>query len=70
MQPPSLARGAALNLAARLATVALGLAILVTVARLGPAVQGGFALFVAIESALLTLFSGLGLLLARGRGFF
>lgn len=65
MQPPSLARGAALNLAARLATVALGLAILVTVARLGPAVQGGFALFVAIESALLTLFSGLGLLLAR-----
>lgn len=65
MQPPSLARGAALNLAARLATVALGLAILVTVARLGPLVQGGFALFVAIESALLTLFSGLGLLLAR-----
>ncbi len=35
------------------------------VARLGPAVQGAFALFVAIESVLLTLFSGLGLLLAR-----
>ncbi|WP_428419999.1 lipopolysaccharide biosynthesis protein [Methylibium sp.] len=65
MPPRSLARGAALNLAARLAAVALGLAILVTVARLGPAVQGAFALFVAIESALLTLFSGLGLLLAR-----
>lgn len=61
----SLARGAALNLAARLAAVLLGLAILVTVARLGPAVQGAFALFVAVESALLTLFSGLGLLLAR-----
>ncbi len=65
MLPPTLARGAALNLAARLATVALGLAILVAVARLGPAVQGAFALFVAVEAALLTLFSGLGLLLAR-----
>lgn len=65
MLPPTLARGAALNLAARLAAVALGLAILVVVARLGPAVQGAFALFVAVESALLTLFSGLGLLLAR-----
>ncbi len=65
MLPPTLARGAALNLAARLAAVALGLAILVVVARLGPAVQGAFALFVAIEAGLLTLFSGLGLLLAR-----
>lgn len=61
----SLARGAALNLAARATAVALGLGILVVVARQGPAVQGAFALFVAIESALLTLFSGLGLLLAR-----
>ncbi|HWH74958.1 MAG TPA: teichoic acid transporter, partial [Methylibium sp.] len=61
MLPPNLARGAALNLAARLAAVALGLAILVVVARLGPAVQGAFALFVAIEAGLLTLFSGLGL---------
>lgn len=65
MLPRTLARGAALNLAARLAAVALGLAILVTVARLGPAVQGAFALFVAVEAALLTLLSGLGLLLAR-----
>jgi O-antigen/teichoic acid export membrane protein len=65
MLPPTLARGAALNLAARLVAVVLGLAILVVVARLGPAVQGAFALFVAIEAALLTLFSGLGLLLAR-----
>jgi len=65
MPTRSLARGAALNLAARLATVTLGLAILVAVARRGPEVQGAFALFVAIESALLALFSGLGLLLAR-----
>jgi O-antigen/teichoic acid export membrane protein len=65
MLPPTLARGAALNLAARLVAVVLGLAILVVVARRGPAVQGAFALFVAIEAALLTLFSGLGLLLAR-----
>lgn len=61
----SLARGAAVNLAARLAAVALGLAILTVVARRGPAVQGAFALFAAVESLLLALFSGLGLLLAR-----
>ncbi len=65
MLPRLLARGAALNLAARVATLLLGLAILVTVARFGPEVQGAFALFVAFESLLLTLFSGLGLLLAR-----
>ncbi len=46
-------------------TLALGLALLVAVARLGPAVQGAFALFVAVESAVLTLGSGLGILLAR-----
>lgn len=62
---PSLWRGAALNLASRVATVGLGLAILVLVARQGPQVQGAFSLFVAIESALLALGSGLGLLLAR-----
>lgn len=61
----SLWAGAALNLAARLATVALGLAILIVVARQGPQVQGAFSLFVAVESALLALGSGLGLLLAR-----
>lgn len=65
MLPTPLARGAALNLAARVVTVLLGLAILFTVARFGPEVQGAFALFVAFESLLLTLFSGLGLLLAR-----
>ncbi len=53
------------NLAAKLMIVALGLAITVMVARQGPKVQGAFALFVAVESALLTLFSGLGLWLAR-----
>jgi O-antigen/teichoic acid export membrane protein len=53
------------NLVAKLLIVGLGLAITVTVARQGPKVQGAFALFVAIESALLTLFSGLGLWLAR-----
>lgn len=61
----SLSRGAAVNLAARIVTVLLGLAILTVVARLGPQVQGAFALFVAVEAALLTLFSGLGLWLAR-----
>lgn len=53
------------NLIAKLLMVGLGLAITVTVARQGPQVQGAFALFVAVESALLTLFSGLGLWLAR-----
>ncbi|RTL27267.1 MAG: teichoic acid transporter [Burkholderiales bacterium] len=53
------------NLIAKVMIVGLGLAITVTVARHGPQVQGAFALFVAVESALLTLFSGLGLWLAR-----
>ena len=58
-------RAALGNLLAKLMIVGLGLAITVVVARQGPRVQGAFALFVAIESALLTLFSGLGLWLAR-----
>ncbi len=53
------------NLLAKLAIVGLGLAITVMVARMGPRVQWAFALFVAVESAMLTLFSGLGLWLAR-----
>jgi O-antigen/teichoic acid export membrane protein len=53
------------NVLAKLLIVGLGLAITVYVARLGTAVQGAFALFVAVESALLTLLSGLGLWLAR-----
>lgn len=58
-------RAALGNLIAKLLIVSLGLAITVLVARQGPRVQGAFALFVAVESALLTLFSGLGLWLAR-----
>lgn len=58
-------RAALGNLVAKLAIVGLGLAITVMVARMGPRVQGAFALFVAVESGLLTLFSGLGLWLAR-----
>ncbi|HEX5371238.1 MAG TPA: teichoic acid transporter [Aquabacterium sp.] len=61
----ALPRAALGNLMAKLLIVALGLAITVLVARQGPSVQGAFALFVAVESALLTLFSGLGLWLAR-----
>jgi O-antigen/teichoic acid export membrane protein len=61
----ALPRAALGNLVAKLLIVGLGLAITVTVARQGPKVQGAFALFVAVESALLTLFSGLGLWLAR-----
>ena len=53
------------NLVAKLVIVSLGLAITVMVARQGPRVQGAFALFVAVEAGLLTLFSGLGLWLAR-----
>lgn len=58
-------RAALGNLIAKLLMVGLGLAITVLVARQGPVVQGAFALFVAVESGLLTLFSGLGLWLAR-----
>ena len=61
----SVPRAALGNLAAKLLIVGLGLGITVLVARQGPRVQGAFALFVAVESALLTLFSGLGLWLAR-----
>jgi O-antigen/teichoic acid export membrane protein len=61
----ALPRAALGNLVAKLLIVGLGLGITVIVARQGPKVQGAFALFVAVESALLTLFSGLGLWLAR-----
>lgn len=61
----SVPRAAVGNLLAKLLIVGLGLGITVLVARQGPRVQGAFALFVAVEAALLTLFSGLGLWLAR-----
>jgi len=61
----ALPRAALGNLIAKLLMVGLGLSITVVVARQGPQVQGAFALFVAVESVLLTLFTGLGLWLAR-----
>src|SRR3990167_2440650 len=51
-------RAALGNLVAKLLIVSLGLAITVLVARQGPRVQGAFALFVAVEAGLLTLFFG------------
>jgi O-antigen/teichoic acid export membrane protein len=65
MSLAALVPGAAVHLGARVATVALGLALLLAVARLGPEVQGAFALFLAIEAALVALGSGGGLALAR-----
>ncbi len=63
--PPTLWRGAAAHVLCRAVTLALALALLVVVARLGPQVQGALALFVALESLLLALGAGLGLVLAR-----
>lgn len=65
MSSSSLFRGAAGNLIAKVVLVLLGLGITVVVARRGAAVQGAFALFVACEAVMLTLFSGFGLALAR-----
>jgi O-antigen/teichoic acid export membrane protein len=61
----SLLRGATAHVLSRALTIALALVLLVVVARLGPAVQGAFALFVTIESLLVTMGSGLSLVLAR-----
>lgn len=61
----SVARGALVNLATRVASVALGLALMFVTARLGTLEQGAFALFTAVESALLMLGSGLGVAIAR-----
>lgn len=60
-----LARDSLINLASRLAAVALGLALTLYTARLGPASQGAFALFVAVEAVLLALVSGFGVAIAR-----
>ncbi|MFY9511907.1 MAG: teichoic acid transporter, partial [Rubrivivax sp.] len=61
----SMLRGTAINLAARLLSVGLVLAITAFTARLGTAQQGTFALFTSIEGVLLALFSGFGIALAR-----
>ncbi len=58
-------RGTAINLATRLLSVALVLAITAFTARLGTAQQGAFALFTSIEGVLLALLSGFGVALAR-----
>jgi len=63
--PVRLAAGAALNVAARLAALALGLGLLLWVARLGPAVQGALALVMVLDALLVAAGSGLGLWLAR-----
>lgn len=61
----SVARGSVVNLVTRLLAVALGLAIALYTARLGPTQQGAFALFTAVESLLLALMSGFGVAVAR-----
>lgn len=65
MTPRPLARGAISHLASRLASVGLGLLVLVAVARQGPQVQGVFSLLVATEALFGALLSGLGLAAAR-----
>jgi O-antigen/teichoic acid export membrane protein len=61
----SIARGSALNLGTRAAAVGLGLLVALITARLGPAQQGAFALFTAVESVLVALGSGFGVAIAR-----
>lgn len=61
----SVARGTLINLFTRILGIALGLAIVLATARLGPVPQGTFALFTAVESSLLMLGSGFGVALAR-----
>lgn len=60
-----IARGALINLMTRSLAVVLGLAITIIVARMGAQSQGTFALFMAVESTVLALFSGFGIALAR-----
>lgn len=63
--PGSLARSSLINLGSRLLAVALGLALTLYTARLGPEAQGVFALFMAVEAVLLALGSGFGVAMAR-----
>lgn len=62
---PGLAQGAWVNVVTRSAAVALGLLITLVAARLGTEAVGVFALFTAVESAVLALASGGGIALAR-----
>lgn len=61
----AIARGAAINLATRLLVMALWLCLTIVTARLGTREQGTFALFTAIESAIVMLGSGFGVAIAR-----
>lgn len=63
--PDGVTRGSLINLGTRLLAVALGLAITLITARLGPAQQGAFAIFLAVEAVLLALGSGFGVAIAR-----
>jgi len=65
MSRGAVARGTAINLAARLGAVGLVLAITTLTARLGTDKQGAFALFTSVEGVLLALLSGFGIALAR-----
>ncbi len=65
MAMDSVARGSLINLVTRAFAVALGLAITLYTARLGPEQQGAFALFTAVEAVLLALGSGFGVAIAR-----
>ncbi|MBL8349979.1 MAG: teichoic acid transporter [Burkholderiaceae bacterium] len=61
----SVARGTLINLATRLAGVALVLALTAITARIGTEAQGAFALFTSVEGVWLALLSGFGIALAR-----
>lgn len=62
---PGLAHGAWINFVTRTAAVVLGLLITLLAARLGTEAVGVFALFTAVEAAVLALASGGGIVLAR-----
>ncbi len=62
---PRLAHGALVNFVTRSLAVGLGLLVTLLTARLGTEAAGMFALFTAVEAALLALCSGGGIALAR-----
>ena len=61
----TIARGTFINLGTRVAAIALGVSITVLTARMGTVAQGQFVLLTSVESLLLALFSGFGVVLAR-----